>query len=389
MRWLAWRWTHHTGAALVAGSLFAFNAHSLVSMGHIQAIHAYGLPLLLVGLDGLCDPRSRGHRGRTAHGHRDRTAGAHVGLSRDLRRRVRSHRCRRAVARAADATAAAADRGAIAGGILMAIPVVPVMQRVREIVQRTQGFARSLDLVASLSANGAAYRPRRRGCIESWARSVYQAMEPRDSLFPGVIATLLALTGVALWQGGLSRSAAACRARADRRRRAAVVRPGDAVLHALLLGRAVCQQRPRGVAVRRALSQRPRAAGGVRRGRPRSRAGRGWPSLRRHSRSGRQRRGVPGAGAVRAARPEPSPVYDTLASLPDGVVAEMPFWWRPMDVPRNANYMLASTRHWKPLLNGYSGFTPASYGSAPTSSGTFPSGRPASTNSTAPGCATS
>jgi hypothetical protein len=57
----------------------------------------------------------------------------------------------------------------------------------------------------------------------------------------------------------------------------------------------------------------------------------------------------------------PSPIYDTLATLPDGVVAEMPFWWLPQDVPRNADAMLASTRHWKPLLNGYSGFTPASY----------------------------
>ena len=59
MQWLAWRWTGHYGASLVAGSLFAFNAHSLVSMGHIQAIHAYGLPLLLVGLDGLCRPDAR------------------------------------------------------------------------------------------------------------------------------------------------------------------------------------------------------------------------------------------------------------------------------------------------------------------------------------------
>jgi hypothetical protein len=39
----------------------------------------------------------------------------------------------------------------------------------------------------------------------------------------------------------------------------------------------------------------------------------------------------------------------------------MPFWWAPTDVPRNADYMLGATRHWKPLLNGYSGFTPASY----------------------------
>jgi hypothetical protein len=53
------------------------------------------------------------------------------------------------------------------------------------------------------------------------------------------------------------------------------------------------------------------------------------------------------------------PIYDVLA-LPRAVVIELPF--HPPDVFfANAGYMLNSTRHWQPLLNGYSGFRPASY----------------------------
>jgi hypothetical protein len=42
------------------------------------------------------------------------------------------------------------------------------------------------------------------------------------------------------------------------------------------------------------------------------------------------------------------------------VVVELPFP-EPERVDRNARAVLASTRHWGRMLNGYSGFTPASY----------------------------
>jgi hypothetical protein len=54
------------------------------------------------------------------------------------------------------------------------------------------------------------------------------------------------------------------------------------------------------------------------------------------------------------------PVYDALASEPSAVVVELPIYNR-RDWAGNAVYMLNSTRHWKPLVNGYSGFLPASY----------------------------
>jgi hypothetical protein len=53
-------------------------------------------------------------------------------------------------------------------------------------------------------------------------------------------------------------------------------------------------------------------------------------------------------------------IYDALARVPDAVVIELPF--HPPDVAfANAGYMLNSTRYWHPLVNGYSGFLPASY----------------------------
>ena len=65
-------------------------------------------------------------------------------------------------------------------------------------------------------------------------------------------------------------------------------------------------------------------------------------------------------------------MYDVVAALPDPVVlAEFPMY-RPNAFFRNADYMLASTRHWKPLVNGYSGFQPQSYRQLSEAMGRFP-----------------
>ena len=51
-------------------------------------------------------------------------------------------------------------------------------------------------------------------------------------------------------------------------------------------------------------------------------------------------------------------IYRQLRAEPHAVVVELPFPRAPFV---NARYMLNSTEHWKPMLNGYSGFLPASY----------------------------
>lgn len=57
---------------------------------------------------------------------------------------------------------------------------------------------------------------------------------------------------------------------------------------------------------------------------------------------------------------EPSPVYRVLAAIPDAVIAEIPFY-PPRFRARNSVYFPAATIHWKPMVNGYSGFLPVSY----------------------------
>lgn len=53
-------------------------------------------------------------------------------------------------------------------------------------------------------------------------------------------------------------------------------------------------------------------------------------------------------------------IYDADGLKSAGAVAELPF--PPVDVvSRNASYMLGSTRNFRPLVNGYSGFIPPSY----------------------------
>ena len=59
---------------------------------------------------------------------------------------------------------------------------------------------------------------------------------------------------------------------------------------------------------------------------------------------------------------EAAPVYQWLAGQPRaGAVLEIPTSSIEGDfvgAERNARYMLASTTHWHPLVNGYSGYEP-------------------------------
>ena len=359
MQWLAWRWTGSYGASLVAGALFAFNAHSLVSMGHLQAIHAYGLPLLLVGLDGLLRPDDR----RLWHGLLAGTATALLALTSGYLA-IFGIVCAIVVAvvRVRELTLPPwrpLVTAALAGGVLAGVLVLPVL-RAYVAVRNTHGFERSLDLVAQMSANAAAFAATPARVHESWAQRVYTTRAPRDSLFPGAIAVSLALIGLAWWPRRVG----------DPRLRVALALAVTGVI--LSFGPAT--------PIYEAFYSTVPFASGVRAA---SRFGVLWLSgvailaafgvatlIRRWPRAAvgisaaallastaeTFRGPVPFVPAV-----DPSPVYHRLATLPDGVVAEMPFWWDPVDVPRNADYMLASTRHWKPLLNGYSGFTPASY----------------------------
>jgi hypothetical protein len=53
--------------------------------------------------------------------------------------------------------------------------------------------------------------------------------------------------------------------------------------------------------------------------------------------------------------------YDVLAGLPPGPVIELPFPSREADLHGHAKYMLRSTAHWMPLINGYSDYIPRDF----------------------------
>jgi len=59
--------------------------------------------------------------------------------------------------------------------------------------------------------------------------------------------------------------------------------------------------------------------------------------------------------------PAVAPVYRTLASLPRGPVIETPFYYPEVGLFQHTKYMLASTSHWFPLVNGYSDYTPPDF----------------------------
>ena len=59
--------------------------------------------------------------------------------------------------------------------------------------------------------------------------------------------------------------------------------------------------------------------------------------------------------------PPLSSVYTTLARLPRGPVIELPYWSENVAYHRHAEYMLLSTAHWQPLVNGYSDHIPQDF----------------------------
>ena len=67
------------------------------------------------------------------------------------------------------------------------------------------------------------------------------------------------------------------------------------------------------------------------------------------------------------------PIYRALtASAESGAVVELPIYYGAT-FHQNARYLLASTTHWRPLVNGFGGFRPPSYDAMAQVIATFPS----------------
>ena len=70
--------------------------------------------------------------------------------------------------------------------------------------------------------------------------------------------------------------------------------------------------------------------------------------------------------------PVASPAYQVLAQQPSAPVIEMPFFDRSRFYSRHTLYMLMSTSHWMPLVNGYSDYFPPDFGETAVALAPFP-----------------
>jgi type II secretory pathway pseudopilin PulG len=225
-------------------------------------------------------------------------------------------------------------------------------------VQQATGFARTLDDSRMYSADAGAWL-----ASSAWAHRWWLPwIEPfNEVLFPGIVSLVLGIAGFVI----------ALRSRPDRE---LVLFYGLSAVLAFWLsfgpeaglytafyktipvfsflrapGRigivvVMCLAVFAGVAVRTMLSQRPRA--GV------------WAALIALSAAAELMQAP--LTAMREAQPFPA-AYRTLAVQPAGVVAEFPYFYQRGDFPRHAIYMLNSTTHWMPLVNGYSDHIPQEF----------------------------
>ncbi len=355
MWWVVARWTGSQVAGAVSASVYAFNAHTLTRLPHVQALHLEFLPLAWFAFDRLLDGRRWRHAWGLAL-----AAVAQALCSNYLLVFTAVALAVSALVRPREwlvpwrgATVTRLACAAAVAALALAPFLVPYAM-----AQREQGLTRSLDEVALYSSTWRDYAATAgRMHYALWSHRVFDGA---TALFPGAIA--VGLAALALWPG-----------RALRDPRARMCAATGAVGFVLSFGPAV----PGYATLYHALPLLQGVRGAARFGFLALIAvavlagyGTAWAAAR-----GRGRRWWPVAAAavlvaihaeaLRAPmvyRPfDGIPrVYDALTHADGAIVAEFPFF--PVEgVFRNAEYVLNSTAHWKPLVNGYSGFTPPSY----------------------------
>ncbi len=360
---LVQRWTGSWTAGYVTGSLAAFNAHTLVRIAHLQTLHLEFFALALFALDRLITSRRFRDAcwlalGVALHGLTSLYLLAFSVWALGFAMMARWTD----IVRAGTVVMAIRFAAAAAGAGVLLYPYLSIYLELR-----SRGLSRGVDNVIAASwhdylATGAR--------VHAWWSRPHVA-EAASLSFPGVIA--LALVAVAL----LNR-----RTRLDARvRMCAIAAAACAVvsmaartpiypaLHALVpLFQAVRVQAHLGQFVLLMLA----VVAGFGAALVAARWSRApwWP--------------VAGVGLVLAVNAEAlrapiaftwfdgvPAVYDALIPERNAVIVELPF-----PIPQqwflNGVYMVNSTRHWRPMLNGYSGFRPESYERSYAAASGFP-----------------
>ena len=355
-------WTGNRIAALLTGSVFAFNTHTLTRLPHVQALHMYGLPLALLAVDRLISS------GRT----RDAwlialwlavlgyTSGyllvfgvVLVGVAMIVRAPEWLPRMRTVGVRLAIAA-------------LMAIVAIAPLSLPYRRAANEQGMVRSLAAVTEYSATPVGYlAASSRVHLATWGRSFFK--DPVNSFFPGFVVITLAIAGL------LSIPHLATPSRRRVTMLLAIVIVGFVLslgTHTPVYGwlyRVFPPMHGLRVAARFGNLFLLGMAG---------LAGFGLAYVHQmlRSRGGTSSYATLAAAAfvivanleslrapIRYQRFTGIPrLYSLLATEPHVVLAEVPFYPRQATF-ENGEYVLNSTAHWRPLMNGYSGYTPASY----------------------------
>ena len=374
--------TGDSRAALVAGVLYAFCPYLFAHTAHIQLLMAAGIPLSMLMLHRLVDAPSVG-RGvllgvtlaaqALSCAYYGIFAGLMVGFATLFyawsRRSLTSSRYWIAIV-----------TGALVSIGIVAPFFIPYLN-----IQQETGFARTLEDARMHAANWRSYLTSA-ALLHRWMLPRLEAMGGwgGDVLFPGFVALLLAGGGVA----AIATLPAADRphARLSRDSETAVVYAAlgalafwtslgpDAGLYTVLYEAIPVfsfLRAPGRTGIVVTLSIAVLAAFGVR-GLTRRVTGRAAIVIAA---------GILSIALIdlaqvpfdwRPAKPFPS-VYGVLARMPRGPVVEFPFYHRRIDFHIHTRYMLNSTTHWQPLVNGYSDHTPAEFRTMAVRLASFPS----------------
>jgi hypothetical protein len=355
-------WTGDWRAALLAGSAFAFNTHTLTRLPHIQALHLYGLPLALLAIDRLvCEPRRRDALLLALWLIVMAYTSGYLLVFSVVASAVAI------VARAPDWLGHARGLGErlVLTSVVALIAITPLAIPYKRAADQ-QGMVRSLAAVTEYSATPAGYLATAgRIHLATWGAPFFN--NPVNSFFPGIV--VIALATIALVRSPSFD--------APSRRRIAMLAAITITGFVLSLGthtpvygllyHLFPPMHGLRVAARFGnlflLGMSGLAGFGL---------ARVIDALRSHQI--RTRYATIAAGLIVVAANAESfraPIqyqpflgiprlYTLLGAEPRVVLAEVPFYPRQATF-ENGEFVLNSTAHWRPLMNGYSGYTPASY----------------------------
>jgi hypothetical protein len=363
-------WTQDHLASILAGAALAFNTQSLARIEHLQAVHAYGLPLALLSADRLSTTGERRHAWWLAAWMVSLayTSGYLVVITTValaalvlIRMPAWSGRLLPVIGGLTSAT------------VLTSLVVLPLYLPYRR-AAIDHDMTRPLEEVLNFSATTEGYVTSH-GRLHGWLWNADRGSgsDPSDAFFPGFMVGFLALGGVVLAFLPAERSRNNLPARLPVRHAVVILlvlmltgfmlslgtrTPLYGWLYAIFPPMNALRAAAR-FGVLFLLGMAGLAGVGLallRRRAPRSIAtAAGFLALFcvtieafRAPFPYREFRGIPG-------------VYSLLADEPAPVVlVEVPFY-PPDAIFMNAEYVLNSTAHWRPLMNGYSGYVPKTY----------------------------